>query len=151
MTVTSDEYLEIDGVPLHTHAWRIVDLAPLQQGAARRGADRKVPGAPGVRAYPRRANVTVHALEMFVFGHLDEDGAPHADPREGLEENVAYLRANVTDPTNVGDGTRTAVLHLPSGATRQAPVHVEGFELAALGPVAFAAVLTLSIPEGALS
>lgn len=151
MTITSDEYLEIDGVPLATFAWKVVDLSPLWEGPDVRGGDRLIPGAAGVRAYPRRATVSQRSLPMLVFGAVDQDGAPYPDPREGLETNFEYLRTNVADPTNLGAGTRVAVLHLPSGATRTADVHVEALRPGPLGPSSMRAVLTLSIPGGVLS
>ena len=151
MTVTRAEYLEIDGVPLATPAWEIVDLSPLWQPADVRGSDRLIPGAAGVKPYRRRRTVSKRSLPMIVYGFEDLDGVAYADVREGLETNLDYLRANVVDPTNVGDGTRTAVLHLPSGSTRTGSVHVEGFELGTAGPTSIRAVLTLSIPEGVLT
>lgn len=148
---TRTEYLEIDGVPLPSDAWDVLSLLPLWHGPQVRGSDRLIPGAAGVKAYRRRATVTVRTLELVIYGHVDEDGNPNVDVRAGLEANVAYLRANVADPTNVGDGTRTAVLHLPSGATRTADVHVVGFDLGEFGPTSVRATLDLSIPSGALA
>lgn len=148
MTVTAAEWLDIAGVPLHTHAWWLTGLAPLHQGPPARGRDRRIPGAAGVRVKPRRGDAVTHSLPMFVFGHVDEDGVPYTDPREGLEANVEYLRANALDLTG---GTKTATLHLPSGATRSGEIHVENFELSDLPPNAYSAVLTITIPAGALT
>lgn len=151
MTITAAEYLEIDGVPLFTYGWETVDLSELWAGGDVRGTDRLIPGAAGVRPYPRRTTVSIRSVPMVVYGHTDADGVPYADVRAGLEANLDFLRANVTDPTNVGDGTRTATLHLPSGATRTGDVHVVGFSLSPVGPAAVRAVLSLSIPGGVLS
>jgi hypothetical protein len=147
--------LTIDGVILPGEGDNgfclVKNLWVLMQGPDVRGADRLIPGAAGVRPYPRRATVTKRVLELSVWGDADHDGAPHEDgPEMGLEANLAFLRLNVADPTNVGDGTRTATLLLPSGDERSGPVHIEGFEFAIDGDYARAA-LTLSIPGGVLS
>jgi hypothetical protein len=146
------EYLEIDGVSLHRSAWWITDLKPLWGSPEVRGADRSIPGVNGVKAYRRRPTVTLIVLELIVVGEYDRfDALTAIDPVDQLEENVAYLREFVTDPTNVGDGTRPAVHHLPSGETRSGPVHVVKFTPAdsAISEITFA--LGLSIPGGALA
>lgn len=150
--ITRTEYLEINGVPLATPAWEIVDLSPLWEGAEVRGADRLLPGVIGVRPYRRRATVTVKALRMVIYGDKNLDGVVQADVRLGLWNNIAYLRTNVVDPTNVGNGTRTAILRAPGGITRSGPVHVlSPLKLGAdLGPTSVRAVLELSIPGGVL-
>jgi hypothetical protein len=146
------EYLDIDGVSLHRDAWWISDLSPLWGSPDVRGADKVIPGASGVRPKKRRANVTQVVLELVVVGEYDRFDAPTAiDPTEQLEANVAYLRANVMDPTNVGDGTRLATHHLPSGATRSGPVHVIDFEPASRALTEMTFALGLSIPGGALA
>lgn len=146
------EYLDIDGVSLHRAAWWITDLAPLWGSPNIRGADRVIPGAAGVRAKRRRATVTAVVLELVVVGEFDDLDAPTAiDPVDQLEANVNYLRANVMDPTNLGDGTRLATHHLPSGATRAGPVHVVDFEPASRALTEMTFALGLSIPGGALT
>lgn len=151
--ITRSEYLEIDGVPLATPAWEVAagGLLPLLQGPAIRGTDRLLPGVPGVKARKRRATVTLRSVPMKIFVDVDLDGDPYDDPAEGLTANVDYLRANVADPTNIGDGTRTATLHLKDGSTRSGAVHVESLELGGDDENAVLAVLTLSIPGGALT
>lgn len=149
--ITSTEYLDIGGVPLATPAWHVAagGLLPLIQGPDVRGSDRIVPLGAAV-PYRRRATVTKRAIPMVILGALDLDGVAHPSEARGLVANVAYLRANVTDPTGVGDGTRVATLHL-LGGNRTGPVHVESFELGGDGETSILAVLTLSLPNGALA
>jgi hypothetical protein len=149
--VNSAEWLDIGGVPLQTAAWTVTNLEVLWAGPATRGQDRVIPGATGVRSYRRRATVTRQALALVIFGEFKWDGSRYTDPRQGLQANVAHLRANVTDPTVANPGTRTATLHLPSGTTVTGPVTVEGLVLSALGPFNVSAVLDLSIAHGALA
>lgn len=157
VTITRDEYLEIDAnpggvanmIPLATYAWEILDLSPLWSSAKKRGSDRLVPGVAGVRSYRRRRTVTVRSLPMIVYGDLDQNGAAYADAREGLETNIAYLEANLVEDPGTTAGTRNAILHRPL-STKSGAVHVLGLELAPLGPSSVRAVLELSIPAGKL-
>lgn len=149
--ITSNEWLEIDGTPLATPAWHVADggLLPLIQGPDVRGTDRVIPLGPAV-PYRRRPTVTKRAIPLVIFGVFDLEGVAHPSEAEGLVANVDYLRANVSDPTELGDGTRTATLHL-LGGTRTGPVHVESLELGGDGETSIRAVLTLSLPNGALA
>lgn len=145
--------LTIGGVDLNGPAWDIPDLTPLWIEATQRGEDRLIPGAIGVLAYRRRLTVTEHSLAMVIIGDMDRTGNPVADAWVGLQDNIEYLRANVVDPTNLTDGTRTGVLVMPSGATRTADVHVTGMRLSDLSGAdgvftSINAVLMLSIPTG---
>lgn len=150
--VNSSEWLDIDGVALQTPAWTLTNLEALWAGPATRGQDRVLPGTVGVRSYRRRATVSRVALALVIFGEWDWTGGHNPNPRTGLEANVAHLRTHVTDPTLDNPGTRTATLHLPSGATRSGPVTVEDFTLSGdLGAHHVSAVIDLSIPQGALA
>lgn len=156
--VTSDEYLQIGDVPLHTPAWEIESLAPLWRGPAVRGEDDRIPGASGVRPNMRRPDITPVLLVLSCNGYLDWEGNTYPDPRRGLAANIQHLRDNVIDPTLEGDGTRDATLTMPnpdpdSGdefITRTAAVHVLGWEFEGEGPYGVSGTLGLSIPGGAL-
>jgi hypothetical protein len=147
-----DEWLDIDGTPLATPAWHVAagGLYPLLQGPDVRGSDREVPAGPP-RRYPRRAKITRRSVPLVIFGADDLDGNAHPSTAQGLRINIDYLRANVADPTGVGDGTRTATVHLLGGVTRTGPVHVEGLELGGEDENFVKAVLHLSLPLGALA
>lgn len=152
-TPSQTEYLAIDGIPACVEgAWEWLDLSPLWQGADKRGSDRLVPGAAGVVAYPRRPTVSVRALEGYIYGFRDVNGTVFTNVRTGLEANVSFLQEEWESDIGVAaDGTRTATLHMPSGATRTGAVHVIALRLAAFGPTSARAVLELSIPAGALA
>ena len=103
--------------------------------------------------YRRRLTVTEHTLAMWIIGDTDRTGAPQSDAWDGLQANIEYLRTNVVDPTNTGDGTRAATLLMPNGATRTANVHVTGMRIQGVDAddgvfTAVNAVLMLSIPRG---
>jgi hypothetical protein len=147
----SDRWLEIDGISLDTNAWRITDLRPLYGAADVRGQDRLLPGVAGVVPYRRRRTVSMRALELAIFGDYDTDDEPTVgDFAAQCDANIAYLRANVADPTNVGDGTRTAVLHRADLSFESGQVHVVDFTFARGGPDWAVFTLGLSIPDGVL-
>lgn len=132
---TCEGELEIDNISLNTAAWVVFSdeqglggLMQLWANFQTRGEDRLVPGAAGVIPYPRRLTVYQPHLNIAVCGDVDENGDPVADTAEGVEANLAYLMTNVfAQPSNT-DGTRSAVLTMPSGATRTADIHILGFE-----------------------
>jgi hypothetical protein len=140
--------ITISGVSLNTPAWRVLDLTDLWLDGRQRGKDRLVPGAAGVVANMRRRTVTEVDLPMVIIGDCDQTGAAHTDSMDGLWRNVDYLNDNVCSPTGTGDGTRAAVLTLPSGTTLAESVHVLGLELGASSRTGKLATLTLSIPSG---
>lgn len=114
MTVlpTVPNYGELNGIPLDTYAWRVVNSGydELLNCPRLRGTDLVMPGAQGVRPYPRIIDVTVVAIPMLVTGAFDEDGVPIANPRAGLLQHRDYLRANL-GLAATGDGTVPFVFH----------------------------------------
>lgn len=140
--------LEINGVSMHTYAWTVIDVTTLWMGADIRGQDRLLPTTPGVIPYRRRMTVTRYSLPMVIVGYVDQYNVPYADPWEGLETNIDFLRAWVVDPTNVGDGTVQADLTMPSGTVRSADVHVLGLALGQVSRARMRATLEISVPEG---
>lgn len=148
---TRAEFATIGGIPFPCPAWEVRSLLPLWHSAKQRGDDLLIPGAPGVRAYPRRSTITKRSLELIIYGFFDVDGNVNADVREGLEENVDYLKANVVAPVASATGTRVCVLTLPSGATKTGDVHVEDLDLGEFGPTSVRGTLFLSLPDGELT
>jgi hypothetical protein len=150
--------LEIDGVPMLGPAWTLTDLTPLWGQVDVRGSDLILPMASGRRANQRRIDATEHSLQLIICGETDQDGDLWPNPWIGLEENLAFLRTNVVDPTGVGNGTLPAVLTMPSGDTRTADIHVLDLRQGAVdagtsglsgnSTTAFYATLEISIPAG---
>lgn len=150
MTVTSTVYLEVNSTPLHTYAWEHVDIGPLLVDAVR-GSDEVMPGANGVRAFPRRRDAIEVSIRMEIIGDYDEDGAPIADPWSGVISNFLALKSALGIGLTTGDGTVPATLHTPS-TTYSADVHVLGFPSASYtGGSILNTVLDLSIPSGAFT
>lgn len=117
-----------------------------------RGQDRLLPGATGVIAYPRRMTVRRMDFRLIVVGDVNQAGGSVSDSREGLEANLKYIRANLLAPVATTTGTRTAILTLPSGATRTAEIHVLGvvtqsYGLSECGAI-WVGTLQISIPFG---
>lgn len=142
--------LTINGVSMHCPAWNVVRLTSLWlTPTVRGGPNRAIPGITGRRAYRRRIDETAHSLPMLVSGVRDRTGAIQANPWVGLQVNIAYLRANVVDPTNATDGTRAATLLMPDGTTRTANVEVIGMTAGEAVMYVQKFTLDLVIPAGA--
>ncbi len=139
-------YVEINGVPSATPAWRCLNPMELRQGPPTRGRDRLIPGATGVLPGKRRAAPAQRVLEWLVNGDVDWEGTAYPDANDGLDENLMHLRDQVTDPR--GDPIE-AVLHLPDGSTVVGDVHVDSFEWGYWGSDARAA-MTVTVLAGAL-
>lgn len=148
--------LTVDSTDLCTPAWLFPDLRELWLGPGVRGQDRLIPEAGGVLAKRRRRTVTTHDLPFLVSGECDEDGTL-ASPfttqgiQSQLEANIDTLRSAVLDPTNTGDGTRSATLTMPSSGTRTADIHVLGLTIVTAHPQLLECLFHLSIPAGAFS
>lgn len=97
MTVTSDYHLVVNGIPLDTYGWSVIEggYDDLLNSPPLRGGDLVMPGAIGVRPYPRVKTVTPVSISMLIVGELDEDGAPIADPVVGMFTHRDYLVANL--------------------------------------------------------
>lgn len=149
--------VKIGAVLLNCPAWDVPDPSGLWITGDVRGSDRLIPGAAGVLPFRRRRTVTEYTLDMVIVGMVDETGAEYEDALAGLELNLETLRVGVVEPTNTGNGTRAAVLTLPSGLTRTADVHVLGLDTGSLavrrvdGIATHARLLgslTISVPAG---
>lgn len=146
----ADEYLDIDGVVLATHAYWVESLAPLFT-LQNRGVTEVMPYVSGAVSYPRRRTFTTVTLGLHVFGDVDADGVPTANPRAGLYAHLEHLETNLLAEV---PGTRTATWHRPGGGTRTAQVNVESFIVRGSpddNPYHVYATLELSVPDGRFS
>lgn len=148
-----DGVLTIDGVAMMCPAWAITDVTPLWMGPAQRGTDLLIPGRSGQLPNPRRADLTKVTLRMVIDGTVDRTGAAWpCGEREGLRRNVLFLRENVSDPTNLGDGTRALALVTPDlSSTLRGRATIEGLRTGVRSGPIWVAVLELSLPDGALA
>lgn len=138
--------LLINSVAMTTPGWRMQDLSPLWFPPDVRGSNVIIPGTAGRRAYTKRVDETSYDLPMLIYHTVNISGSSYADHYDGLQENVAYLYANVVAPT-IGT-TVAAMLTYPSGSTASADVQCE-LELSQhLGVTSTLAVLTVTVPAG---
>jgi hypothetical protein len=143
-------HLEIDGVPLSTPAWEHLDIQALYSAPGRRGENRAMPGAAGVRALPWRPDETMRTLTLAIFGDLSWDGTKNDDAVAGLWANVAHLEAFVlNNPGNPGS-TRTATIKRPGAVDLVATIQVRGFEVAteSYSPAAISASMDIALMSG---
>lgn len=152
-TATSTEYVELNGVPMHTDAWVIEDWAALLSGPVLRGTDRVVPYLSGEVALRRRIGAmhTVHPL--VVFGDKKWDSSTYSDARVGLWNNVRQLQTAVFTPlASDGDPTMALILHVKDGSTWGAECFCQWtVDSAGIGPQALRGALDIWIPAGYLS
>jgi hypothetical protein len=146
VSVIFDEWLEIDGTDLATHAYFVTSLAPLFT-VQKRGSDRVIPNLSGARPYKRTLTVVSVTLSIFVDGTVDEDGVATADARAALYGHLRTLEDALLADVATTAGTRTAVWHQPSGS-RTAAVHVESLKVEGQSPSSATCTLELTIPAG---
>lgn len=159
MTVTATRYLEVNDIPLDTHAWRVVDEGydQLLNSPALRGEDLTMHGAKGRRAYPRIIDTTIVSIPLLIIGAFDEDGDPIADPFEGMFEHRDYLRANlgIADDGDPNRGTVDAIFHrggtLPNWAGPVTVLGLNGWTTIDAYTGDAMVRLDLSIPDGELA
>lgn len=142
--------LTIGGVDMMGPAWQVRNLIELWLPSQQRGRDKVIPGVAGRRPYRRFDDATVRTLSLKITGDVDRTGAAQSNTFLGLQTNIDYLITNVVAPTGSGDGTRSLVLTMPSGATRTESVHVTGMEVGDYDERArwVLATIDLSIPSG---
>ena len=144
MSIIFDEYLDIDGIPLATHAYWIESLAPLFT-MQKRGVTEAMPYVAGGVSYRRRRTFVTVNLTVNVVGSVDADGNTIVNYRDGLYDHLRFLEDQILDDV---DSTRTATWHLPDGTTRSAEVNVEAFTVVGNTPESAVCTLELSIPSG---
>jgi hypothetical protein len=147
---TSNELLSIDGVPLSTPAWEVLDFSDLLNGAPTRGADIAVSGKRGTVARRRTLDASEASVSLVVYGDRDPEGNAHEDVRAGLLSNIDALKKALRPNATTLTGTRTLSVTIGT-ETRTAAVHTSpDIAIAPLGPTAVRAVITLVLPYGVL-
>lgn len=147
--ITRTVYVELAGVPLATPAFECTNPMELAKPAQRRGQDRVIPGAAGVRSKRRRTAITRRTLSVVVGGTFKWDGTNHPTSETGLQLNLAHVRAALLP----ADGeTITAIVHKPDGTTITGEVQVEEMDWEYHGASSDAVMtIDLSIPGGELA
>jgi hypothetical protein len=151
ITAIRAEYAELDGIPLSTAAWDTTSLLDLYEAPDVRGDNPTVPYRRGALAFRRITGPKAVTLPLVIYGDYDSTGAPHADPRAGLQANIDELKRLVLDQPRItsADGTRLLRHHLPDTTIRKALAQVVGnLGLTELAPTVVRAALDLTIPEG---
>lgn len=142
--ITETMYLEINGIPLATRAWRILDLTPLY-GIVNRGISERMPYTSGSIGYRHRIDYQSVTLPIDVYGRHTPYGTIIADHWAGLDTNIGSLVTNVATP---GTSTYPAIWHRFAGGTLTADVFVESFTPTQWAPGVVRFDLEMSIPAG---
>lgn len=152
--ITSDEYLEIRGVPLHTPAWVVNDLSPAWDVAKLRGEDRIIPFSDGQLPLPRVRDEMDFEVPITVFGDMGADGSTFSDARIGLWLNTRYLETvlGIPETSDSDDGTMSLILHAPDSSLWVASCFViPPFNWSPVGPGVVRGILRVIVPTGFLS
>lgn len=127
--VTDPQHASIDGIPLATPAWLLINLEVLASGPAVRGNNRTVPYAITSRPMRKRPTETRQTLELVIFGDYDATGTAHTDPEQGVWDNWFTLRSHF-DTLLLTAGESTAELTLTlKGRTLSGTVQVVAYNV----------------------
>lgn len=146
--ITSDEYLELNGVPLNTPAWHVTDYTPLLDGPEIRGGNLTIPRRRGQVPRMRLTDSRTVTLPIVIYGDKDFEGNAHADSHIGLTDNLNQLKYFLNMSSSKNITTIPAIFHRVMGDL-QTDVQVgAALDLQALGTTAARGSLTLTIPSG---
>jgi hypothetical protein len=145
--------ITFDAVALGNSAIKIRNLWTFWEPAQLEASNIKLAGVTGVTARKPLVQPTTHSLELIISGEVSTTGTPDSDHPARLKTNLAYIATYFTNIPATADGTRTAVLTLPSGATLTGPVHILGLTIGEVVSDArwALAVLEVSVPAGVLA
>lgn len=111
--------------PLNCPGWDFYGYQKLWAEFEVRTDEVTLPTAPGRRSYPGRLDQSEYELTVYINGEAGANGAPYADPWQGLYSNLQLLWNNVLSPVSTGRGTRPAELTCPWGDVLVADVKFE--------------------------
>ena len=150
MTASS---ITFDGVSLGNSAIKIRNLWTFWEPAQLEASNIKLAGVTGMTARKPLVQPTTHSLELVISGEVSTTGTPDTNYPARLKTNLAFIATYFTNIPTTADGTRTAVLTLPSAATITGPVHILGLTIGEVVSDArwALAVLEVSVPAGVLA
>lgn len=142
------EWLEIDGEPTATPACVPEDLDPLLSEEDR-GDNEIVSYLHGRNAFPGWLEQVDEVITWHINGFADPDGAPHANPWNGLEANVEHYRALFRDDVDAA-GRKPIELH-KGGIVWTGLMQCRAWRRVRTGPCTADVVTRLIIPAGTLA
>ncbi len=148
--------LKINGVSMHTPAWKIHDVVHFWVDSDLRGDYVEIPGQDGEDPVPLRQSSAQINQRFSMVGDVDHTGAPYAASggysawAVGFASNMNYLRTNVLTGRNLtGNRLRAATLQVPGeGSVRTADVHCWIVPGAINNRYIWQATLSVRIPAG---
>lgn len=120
--ILEPEYLEVNGIPLSTPAWRLLDLSALLDLPPVRGENEIIPGVEGRDPLAHFFDENVLQFPIEVTGDAAPDGEAYEDPMLGWQTNVELLTEGLGFGLTTGDGTVPAIWHRRDDTTRTAAV-----------------------------
>lgn len=141
--------LTLGGMSMNTSAWAVLNVASLWEPAPVRRENMLIPFARGRLPVAGYLDERKDSLLILVTGTCDDDGVPYADPYVGLETNINILNSNLFSYADVV-GHLSAVLTLPSGATRSGPLQFNSVQFGWEVGVAVTITADYTLPYGKL-
>jgi len=146
--VTATEYIDIDGVPMATPAWLATDLSELNDGPENRGSNLVIPRRPGAVFRAKIRDSRIVNIPIVIFGDRDAENNVHADPRQGLIENINALKAALYMPSFAA--ARVLTYYRAAGNVEATVQTTQKLDITPIGPTTARAILTIEIPSGVL-
>lgn len=141
------EYLVLGGVELSSFAYDVEDAASILDGAGSRGQDLVNPVRSGTVARRRIRDSREINIPIVVTGFFDSEGNAHADPRQGLIENMDALK-RVLQPA-ITLGGQVLLEWVTSTITKYCYVHVSAaIDVSSIGPNAAKLVVSCTNSSG---
>lgn len=148
--------LKINGVSMHTPAWKIHDVVHFWFPPDGRGEYIVIPGADGEDVVPIRDGAAQINQRFSMVGDVNhlgeryEAAGGYSAWAIGFASNMNYLRANVlTGRSLTGNRTRSATLQVPGEASvRTADIHCRLTPGAVNNKHIWQAILQIRIPAG---
>lgn len=120
--ILRDEYITINGVTLCIAAFQAKGLSPLLDGPKWRGDLDRLPGVPGAYSFADVMDATDLVIGVVVNGAWKWDDSAHSNHRQGLIDNMGYLKANL----GIGSASVTMTWHQPGGSSKSGPIKIRG-------------------------
>jgi hypothetical protein len=148
--ITSDEYIDIDGVPLSTPAWQTLNLDELNNGVETRGQSLVIPRRPGAFVRARIIDQKIVNIPIIIYGNKAPDGTVYSDAREGLQYNLDLLKKALFNPYQPNDLTRLLTYHRTTTDLEAVCQTKPNLDIERLSPTTARGVITVEIPAGVL-
>lgn len=148
-TITSTEYITIDGIPLSTPAWQTLELSELNNAADVRGSSIVIPRRPGQIFRNKVRDSKIVNIPIIIYGDRAPDNTIYNDKREGLLLNLDLLKKALANPYQPNDNQRLLTYYRPGLTLETAIQTTPNIQYEEINPTTARAIIKLDIASGA--